>query len=256
MLEYECYVISLGREPGKRAAFLERNRATGLEFQIFEAIDGNALSEEDCARHALLKPGARLYTKGQIGCAASHRDLWLYAATTGRPLLVFEDDAFCRNDLVPQLNATLGRLARWDMLLLGYNTDALVDLQGVLPGHVPPIVTTAHPSVHQLLAFAQSTDPVQTARLNSAFGLCAYLVSPTGARKLLTLFPMDNRPVWLPDGKPGAKLRPFACMTIDMLTNTMYPQMAAYALMPPLALPLNDRAASTTHYTPNAPQIS
>jgi GR25 family glycosyltransferase involved in LPS biosynthesis len=245
-IDYETYVISLARQPEKRAAFLERNQRTGLEFRRFDAVDGSTLSEQDCARFGLLRPGSRLYTKGQIGCGASHRDLWIYAFTAQKHLLVFEDDAYCRYDLASQLAGVLERLPQWELLLLGYNTDAIVDLQNVPPERVPEIVLNPRPSADQLAAFAQSTDTPQAARLNSAFGLCAYLVSPLGARKLMAAFPMDNRPVWLPDKKPGAGLKAFACMTIDMLTNTLYRDMAAYALMPPLALPLNDPVASTT----------
>lgn len=242
---YETYVISLAREPDKFPAFLARNQATGLAFRRFVAVDGSLLSEDDSVRLDLVKPGARLYTKGHIGCAASHRDLWLYAAATGKSILVFEDDAFCRHDLVPHLAAVLDRLPDWQIVLLGYNTDATIDLQNG-PPTLPAIVANPRPSFEQLTAFAATTEPPHAFRLNIAFGQSAYLVSPQGAQTLLSLFPMDNRPLWLADARSGGKLRPFRCMTIDMLANTLYRGMQAYALVPPLALPLNDHATSTT----------
>jgi GR25 family glycosyltransferase involved in LPS biosynthesis len=245
-IDYETYVISLARQPEKRAAFLERNQRTGLEFRSFDAVDGSTLSKQDWLRFGLLRPGSRLYTEGHVGCAASHRDLWIYAITSHKHLLVFEDDVYCRHDLAPQLAGVLERLPQFELLLLGYNTDAVIDLQGVSPDPMPDIVLNPRPTAEQLAAFARTSDATVAAKLNYAFGTCAYLVSPQGAQKLLTAFPMDNRPVWLPDKKSGAGLKAFACLTIDMLLNTLYRDMAAYALMPPLALPLNDPVASTT----------
>jgi hypothetical protein len=83
-------------------------------------------------------------------------------------------------------------------------------------------------------------------RLNSAFGLCSYLVSPQGARKLLALFPLDNRPVRIPGNRIKFGKEDFPCMTLDMTLNTLYRHMNAYVAIPPLALPPNDQAASST----------
>ncbi len=243
---YECHVINLARQPEKLAAFLERNRATGLAFKPFVGVDGSQLSEEECVRRGLLKSGAQRYTKGQIGCGASHRGLWQHAVATQKNLLVFEDDAYCRHDIVDRLAKLLDGLSDWEVILLGYNTDAIFDVQIAPHNNLHGFFPTPHPSSDQLQAFAASTGEVTALRLNNAFGLCAYLVTPAGAAKLLASFPMDNRPVLIPGNKQRFGRDTFPCMTIDMLTNTLYRDMQAYALIPPLALPLNDPGTSTT----------
>ncbi len=89
---------------------------------------------------------------------------------------------------------------------------------------------------------------VMPMRLNNAFGLCSYLVSPQGARSFLSLFPLDNRPVRIPANRAKFGRDDFRCTTIDMATNTLYPHMSAYVAIPPLALPLNDKSTSSTRH--------
>jgi GR25 family glycosyltransferase involved in LPS biosynthesis len=246
MVEYECFVINLARQPDKRAAFLQRNGVTGLDFKFFDGIDGNALSDEECVRQGLLKAGAQLYTKGHIGCGASHGALWRHAVATQKNLLIFEDDAYCRHDLEAQLDRVMAGLPGWEIVLLGYNTDAVLDVQVVPHNNFYGFFSTPHPSSQQLDVFAQTTGPTSAFRLNNAFGQAAYMVSPAGAEKLMSVFPMDNRPLFLPGSKPWSGRDTFPCVTIDMLTNTLYRDMATYVLIPPLALPLNDPGTSTT----------
>ena len=96
--DFDCHVINLARTPERMAAFLKQNSASGLAFQRFEAADGNALTEDDAVRLKLIKPGTKWRTKGTIGVALSHRNLWEKAIADDRPLIVFEDDAFVRDD--------------------------------------------------------------------------------------------------------------------------------------------------------------
>src|SRR5579863_8208538 len=126
---YRTYVISLAQYPEKRSAFLERNRQTGVAFAVFDAIDGSAFAFEDCVRNGLVAADAIYYTFGAIGCAASHRALWMEAKETNSALLVFEDDAYCRRDIACQIEDVLTKLDRWDIVLLGYNTDAVLDFR-------------------------------------------------------------------------------------------------------------------------------
>ena len=77
--------------------------------------------------------------------------------------------------------------------------------------------------------------------MRHAFGLCGYVISPAGARKLLArCFPMDNRMVDF----PGTGNR-FAVFSIDSMMNAFFRALDAYVFIGPLALPLNDWANST-----------
>lgn len=247
---YECHVISLAREPEKRAAFLDRNRDTGLTFQIFDAVDGTRLTQTECVSTGLLKEGAVRYTQGALGCAASHRALWQQADATGRNYLIFEDDVYCRRDFAAQLGNFLPELHDWDIVLLGYNTDAVFDVRIFEHADFAGFFSNPRSTQERLRIFAETQNPVTAVRLNNAFGLCAYLISPQGARKLAAAFPMDNREVFIPGNKPKYGLDRFYCMSLDMLTNVFYRGINAYAAIPPLAMPLNDPTTSTTDRRP------
>jgi len=246
MTLYRSYVISLARTPEKAVAFLDRNRTTGLPFEVFQAVDGSTLSAAETVERGLIVENAQLYTPGAIGCAASHRALWQRADRTATNLLICEDDVTCRHDIAPQIRAILATPGEWDVILLGYNTNTVLDVKISSAFDFGGFFSNEYPTAAQLEAFARETTTVLTARLNNAFGLCAYLVSPEGARKLMTLFPMDNRAVYIPGSKVKFGFDTFTCSTLDMLTNTLYPHMNAYACVPPLALPLNDLKTSAT----------
>jgi glycosyl transferase family 25 len=243
---YRCYVVSLAREPQKSAEFLERNRATGLPFTVFPAVDGSALTLEDCVERGLIAADAIGYSRGTIGAGGSHSTLWKEADATGSNLLIFEDDAYCRHDIARQIDELLSGLPDWDLIFLGYNTDAVLDIRMSEHFNFAGFFSNPAPSHGQLQAFANETGRVVAVRLNNAFGLCSYLISPHGARKLISLFPMDNRRVRIPGNMASLGRDTFRCMTVDMITNTLYPSMSAYAAIPPLAIPLNHRTSSTT----------
>ncbi|MCR4282088.1 MAG: glycosyltransferase family 25 protein, partial [Bauldia sp.] len=123
----DAYVINLKRTPERLAAFLKQNSGTGIDFKRFEAADGGLIGDEEAIRIKLVKPGTRWRTAATIGVALSHRNLWEAAIAEDRPRLVFEDDAFVRDDLRTVFAAAVADLAAWDIILLGYNTDALVE---------------------------------------------------------------------------------------------------------------------------------
>ena len=239
---FDCFVISLARTPQRMAAFLGRNGATGVKFKRFEAADGNAISMADAVVQSIVKPGTRWETKGAIGVALSHRRLWDKAIADGRSLVVFEDDAYLRADIRARSMRAIAPLGDWDIVLLGYNIDSLleVDLAGdlVLSG----LFTPRHPSVANLEKLVKSEDPVMTLRLRHAFGLCGYAISPAGAKKLReSVFPMDNRMLEFP-----ATRRHLPVSSIDAMMNAFFRTMSSHVCVPPLVLTENNWAKSTT----------
>ncbi len=244
---YKCYVISLARLPKKRFDFLERNRGTRLKFEVFEGVDGAAVTLEEFVQKEIIAANAVLYTRGVMGCAASHFSLWQKAVTTQSNLLIFEDDAYCRHDIANQIEKLLSTLQDWDIILLGYNTGAILDFRIAEHFSFAGFFSNLRPSHEQLEEFTKETSSVVAVRLNNAHGLCSYLVSPQGARKLISLFPMDNRPVFIPGNRLVSGRDTFRCMTTDMIVNTLYSSANAYAIVPPLVLPLHDHLTSTTH---------
>jgi len=253
---YHCYVISLAREPQRRSDFRERIRQTDLSVEVFDAIDGRGLVYDRCVQDGLVAPDADGYKRGRLGCASSHRALWREADRSGRNLLILEDDIYCRRDIAQQIPKILSHLKDWDIVLLGFNTNAVLSFKISEDCDFSGFFSNETPSVQQLEAFTREIAPSVPLRLNNAFGLCSYLLSPRGARKLLSLFPLSNRMVRIPGNKARFGKEDFRCRTLDMNVNTLYAQMNSYVAIPPLALPLNDAATSLTMADPFPHQIA
>jgi GR25 family glycosyltransferase involved in LPS biosynthesis len=239
--DFDCYVINLDRTPQRMAVFLGQNAEAGLSFRRFAAVDGNTVSEEEALRRNIIKPGTKWQSRATIGVALSHRTLWEKAVAEQRPLMIFEDDAYIRRDFRSRFSGLVSGMADWDIILLGYNTDSIVELRVAGEFDFGGLFSIRAPTVPQLEKFARVEDPVGLFRLHYAFGICSYAITPAGAEKLLArCFPMDNRlMVFKATGKQ------FNAYSIDCMMNVFYAELAAYAFMGPLVLPHNDWAAST-----------
>jgi glycosyl transferase, family 25 len=207
---------------------------------VAEAVDGHAL-KRDRIDPSVVRPGTLSYMPGSIGSAMSHRAIWLRCAAGRDPALICEDDAALRWDAASAIPALMaGAPAGWDMICLGYNPDTAHELNLGGDIHVCFGFPRGNPTRKQLGLFIGATTPVGIARLTAFFGLCAYLVSPAGARRLLdACFPLDDRYVMI---KSLARL--MRAQTLDFRINDHLAELAAYAAIPPLALPDNDPVRS------------
>ena len=238
---FDCYVINLGRTPQRMAAFLGQNAGSGIAFRRFEAVDGNAVSEEQAIELGVIKPKTKWNSKGTIGVAMSHRNLWDKAIAEQRALIVFEDDSYVRDDLKTSFAAAVARAPGWEVILLGYNTDSLLEFE-MTPGQVfSGLFADRYPGPEQLARFARTRAETGLFRLRHAFGICGYAISPAGAASLRkACFPMDNRIIEFP-----ATQKRLPAYSIDGMMNAFYAGMKAYACLPPLVLPPNDKSKST-----------
>lgn len=237
---FKAHVISLERTPQRLKQFWDWNRPAEIDIEVFKAVDGRTL-DFATVDPEILKPGTTSYKIGSVGSAMSHRTLWQECAAGDKPYLIFEDDAAIRGDLRSTLPRLVDQIpADWDLLCLGYNTDTIMDidvganirLRFGFPGR------NIAPS--QLTRFTPTRGPVGVARLLNFFGLCAYLISPQGARNLLKhCFPLDGRLIFI----PGLN-RNIVAFTLDSRINAHLAALQAYACIPPLVLPSNDAATS------------
>lgn len=91
MQKIPVYVISLARAPDRRPAISDHLTQLGIEFEIVDAVDGRALSEEFLA--SVTAPGVTL-SPGMIGCNLSHFDLSKRLIASRADVALFlEDDA-------------------------------------------------------------------------------------------------------------------------------------------------------------------
>jgi glycosyl transferase, family 25 len=239
---FDCRVINLTRHPQRFKRFCEQNEAAGLRIERFEAIDGSRVDHARAVADGVITSGAK-YTPGAVGVAMSHRAIWREAIARKRYAIVFEDDAMLRRDLRYVLPPLVSQLPdNWDIMLLGYNTDSILDLKlwdgGIdLRGHF----SVEYPTAVQLSAFAASKEPVGMYKLNGAFGLCAYAISPRGAERLISAcFPMDKRLIPIP--ALGRSIFPSG---LDTMLNAFFRDVAAYACFTPLVVPFNDPLISS-----------
>lgn len=238
----DAYVINLARTPERLATFYRQNGGTGIDFRRFEASDGRAISEAEAIDRGLIKRGTKWNSPGTIGVAQTHRRLWEATVAEGRPRIVFEDDVFIREDARDVYVRQVANLKAWDIILLGYNTDALVEFIMAGDFAMSALFAEKRPDRAQLERFARDRGgPSALFRLRHAFGISGYAISPSGAAKLLArCFPMDNRPLIF----KAAKNR-FNAFSIDGMMNDVYGDIDAYAFIGPLVLPHNDWNAST-----------
>jgi GR25 family glycosyltransferase involved in LPS biosynthesis len=236
------FVVTLDRQPEKFESFVKRNAGCGIAFERFSASDGSQMGDQDVMATRLVAPGTQ-FTKGAVGCAASHGRIWKWAAEENAFALVFEDDAAIRYDISTQLAALLPTLGSWDFLTLGYNTDSILDLE-LAPGTKSIMCfNPQYPNDQDYAAFQSSTAQVAAFRVNGYFGGGGYVISPEGARRLLELcFPMDNRAVYI-----SGLGREVQTTGLDGMMNSIYPYVNVYACFAPLVLPGNNKAISTTY---------
>jgi len=238
---FDCFVINLKRQPERLHTFLTQNKASGIDFNRFEAIDGTEVGAAD-VHDRIVATGALNYTRGMIGNAMSHLAMWRRCAEQTKPFVVFEDDAVVSADFKLQFSSLTRQVRDWDLILLGYNTDVPLELN-IAPGiDYGGRFSVKFPTAKHLSDFAASTYPVGLHRLVMAMGICGYAVTPKGAQILMrACFPMDNRPV----GFRSTNAVWPAC-TLDAMMGTAYQRMSAFACVAPLVMTANDHKSSTT----------
>ena len=170
----KCIVINLPRAEARRQAMRRQFDALGIEFEILDGTDWRDLGEEDWAlvdRKSRDMEGRRPLSDGMIACHLSHRKaIERIAAGEDNLAAVFEDDV----TLAPEIGGALDALARlyasgWEfdfVFLHRHDTDkTFAPLKGVDAG--------------VRLGITKFSD----------WGTQSYVVSKTGASRLLERFP-------------------------------------------------------------------
>ena len=231
------HVVSLGRTPARWAAFQADNPE--LQARRFPAVDGRTTDRAALVAGGLLHP-ALDYTPGAVGCALSHIALWTVCAERGETLTVCEDDAVLRADFTAAAADTLASAPGAELVLWGWNFDSV--LAGRLFGDTPYAMGFDQARMRaDIPAFRAGRERATLLRLHRALGTPAYTLTPIGAQALLTrCLPLRPLTIYMP-----LLDRELANTGVDIAMNATYPDMAAYAAFPPLALTRNDVAAST-----------
>jgi GR25 family glycosyltransferase involved in LPS biosynthesis len=232
-------VISLARSVERRAQFTENN--AHIDFQFFEAIDGNEVPEQVLRDPALFEPDLPYPSRGAYGVALSHLALWDKAIQDQTAITVAEDDAILRGDFQAMHPKKLAELPPdWDFVLWGYNFDAPLSLNA-MPGISSVVMQFDQAQMRRSVPeFLSCSSEVSLFRLDACFGVPAYSISPAGAAKFKALcFPARNFFLRLAFNQ---RMRNTG---IDMAMNAVYAKTHSYACFPPLAITKNERSLST-----------
>ena len=239
----KAMVISLRRTPERLAWFRRTNAASSELFTVVEAIDG--LDMQGCiTKSRMISTSAREYwTPGALGAALSHLHCWRQCIKGGKPMLIVEDDVALACDWQEQLKELNKRLHDgWDMILLGWNYNSLLRRKDASGIEQISLFEPAYPDAKQIQAILNSKLDRKLLRLQHAFGLPGYLLSPSGAEELINkVLPLEMRPLNMGRGIPVVNIS-----GIDGCLNLHYPRLNCWVVDPPLAVALNDPKQSNT----------
>jgi glycosyl transferase, family 25 len=241
---FDLFVLNLKHRIDRQTKFQQLHAHHHIDYEFFEAVDGRKIQLEDLIKYNLAVADLKYYTAGALGCALSHRALWQRCIAADRSMIICEDDAILRSDFETILPQLIDRFpVDWDVVLLGYNLDSATSLE-LFPGVVMHSVFSAFagkvPNEEDIATFVGVKTIPSLLALHHAFGTCAYLISPKGARRLLKIcFPLSNRSIYIPSLR-----RTIVSFGLDSLLNTFYSELQAFCLVPPLAISPNDRQDS------------
>ncbi len=239
-------VINLPARADRRAQFNAWNARPDVEIAFTDAVIGAGLDRADLQTRGLLAAGAEQFSAGALGNALSHHKLWLEAAAATQPTFVCEDDACLRGDFAAQTTGALSQIpADWDLVFLGYNTNAIVAVQS--RDGLKALLhfdEGAKRNPDYFTAFARDPAPAPTSlHCFQAWGTLAYAISPRGAERLLKVcFPLSSANDVFMFGQ-NRKLKPY---TLDGMINVALQRapLNAFCVFPPLAVSANDLAGS------------
>ncbi|MBE0549524.1 MAG: glycosyltransferase family 25 protein [Rubrivivax sp.] len=234
-------VLTIPRNARRLETFLDANRRSGLELVPYFGVEPHMFTRDELVAQGLIHENLNpRFRPGYIAHALSCRSIWIEAAQAAGPTYVFEDDAYLADDLPAKVDQATAGLSDWDIVLLGYNTDSILDILLSDEMRLMSKFSIKNPTPDQIQAIIQQPNP-RVFRLHQAFATCGYVISPRGARACLeACFPLRNVVVKVP-----ALGRPLLTYTLDCTLNTVYRSLHAYAFMPPLVLTSNDPASSS-----------
>lgn len=120
----KTFLISLETQPRRRKQLVQDLERLGLEYEIFDAVNGYQLSDEELNRLCDLKELEKhksWFSKGVMGCSLSHYSVYKRIIEQNLPYaLVVEDDAKLPGNMAKVLNNIKPDLLENEVMLM-YN---------------------------------------------------------------------------------------------------------------------------------------
>jgi glycosyl transferase family 25 len=228
----DIFVINLKRSTDRREQFDKNNSKYIHKYNFHEAVDGNQLEINKLPSNIYDKK-ATGYTKGAIGCALSHYQLWDKCSNEDKPFLILEDDVIANKNFTEHLRSVMNMLPKnFDILLLSYNFDSLLCFNNTIYEQCNSIFNKTKMTQLDIDNFVSSQIYPSIAKLKYCFGIAAYIVSPKGAKLLKEkCFPLNNRII---ENMPF--LNNLKCYTIDCMMNSIYKDINAFVCPIPFVI--------------------
>lgn len=240
MKSFPVKVISLERSIDRRSEFSANHQ--NINFEFFAAVDGSALTQGEINDSNLFLNPLPYPTVGAYGCALSHLRLWELACELNTPLTIVEDDAILRDDFCAKSQNVASKMpSDWDIILWGWNFDSILSVR-VMPNISPVVMLFNQQSMRENTElFKRQRADVHPLALDKCFGIPAYSISPSGARKFKSqCFPQKNFEVYFPFLN-----RKIPNTGVDIAMNRIYANTNSYVAFPPLVVTKNDWQIST-----------
>ncbi|NBW42189.1 hypothetical protein EBR25_14550 [bacterium] len=186
------------------ADFKKRNPHIRIDDERLGAREEDLSPKETEAICTTQLAEAAKAVKGSIGNAHSMFRALEECAEQEKNYLILEDDVSLHPNAIDFLLENWEKVSAVDFMALGANTDAPITFEPIFGMKFSgKFLQTAdhHPSYRRIEAIfrAYSHAEVSIYKLQKMFGTCAFMVSPTGARKLLSkAFPLDLTPIDIP----------------------------------------------------------
>jgi GR25 family glycosyltransferase involved in LPS biosynthesis len=227
----DIFVISLEKSQDRKIMFDNYN-SKYIKYTYHNAVDGNAIAIDTLSEN-IFKKGSQNYSKGAIGCALSHLQLWEKCIELNKPIIIMEDDAIVSKDFNKHINNIMNNLLpkKWDIIQLNYNFDSVLSYNNTNYETCIGMFNKTKVTKTHISNFVNSKINTTIARLNHCFGMSAYIIHPDGAKLLKSrCFPLDNRIVNIP------LLNNIACFTIDCMMNSIYKEIDAFVCIIPFVI--------------------
>jgi GR25 family glycosyltransferase involved in LPS biosynthesis len=179
----KIYYVNLDCDTKKNVFFIQQINKTIFKDKCerFVGVDGKTIDINTIddsiitndGRKSITSQKQKIYgvslTYGSLGCALSHKKIWEECSQAKNPYLIFEDDIIPHknfNNIFNKLYTILPNLS-YDIFYIGYNE---------IPG------------------FRKVTiDDVIAKPSGLITGTYGYIVTPSGAQKLLSVFPLNKQ---------------------------------------------------------------
>ena len=237
-------MITLKRTPERLEQFFNTNPIAKKQgITPIYGIDGLEIK-------SLLKPSRLIrpealqtWSTGAIGAAISHLYCWRRVIESQKISFIFEDDIILAKDwLNVTLQAALKIKDTFDIIFLGWNLNSSMRATTFEEVETTSLFNPAHPSEGQIESLINNKSQRNAYRLHHCFGLSSYLISPSGAEKLIQLAtPLRTEPISLGRGLPRIE-----SLHIDALLNNYYRNCKSFIISPPVALARNNPQTSLT----------